>query len=223
MNKINNIYYERFTMPDEIGQRVVVSNGFGKLYNSAFETTEETIDSLPSGYTRCFNGEIGGYVRTEGIKALKYIPDEIKTNVKDLNNDKLYISYMNNKVGTKNYDVVVFGKEILSVLYGAYKDSGYDISEILIEMFDSEKLTTSEKFVRIFDLLYASVEPSYNDKVFLSHDFARLLPEKEDTVFEYRVLPDFGDDCVFPSVDSYMDDDIDAYLEEYGWHLVSMW
>ena len=180
----SKIYYKKMASRSR-GYRVTTINSRGYLFDGNRRLSRVTADDLPCGYIPCMNDDIGGYLCCNGIKHMKYVPSELD----NLSMDKLYISYDSYRPGSKRFDVVVFGNQILTALYGAKIYSGMDIKylykRIKPKLGDAAYNLTCAGFIDNYKKVYKSLEEFYDDRIMMTEAYADRLPEKEDTIFNY--------------------------------------
>lgn len=118
--------------------KIIDENG-EYLYAKGEYPTKIRKEDLTEDYIEFSSGTIGyrtGYLKTSGIKDMKYVPRRNNHLFKD---DYLFISYHEELTqdpfdykfeGFPEYDIHVCGSDIIKILLAAEKYSGFDISEI---------------------------------------------------------------------------------------------
>lgn len=132
-----HIYYiEQYKMIDGVLKRI--TNADGSLFSGVYKTKIYPED-LPEWYRPDRYYKKMGYMSTQGIVDMVYIPSELGTFLKD---DILLVSYVNKieqihhdyshpvSQNFRGYDEEVTGRAILTILAGAKKYSNYNIRPI---------------------------------------------------------------------------------------------
>ena len=133
------IYYSREKVRyDYPSRRYIVHEGQnGTLWSMGIHPTKIRAKDLPEYYIYVYLYGGFKYLRTTGVKDLRYIPNNwINHFLKD---DVLYISYNQplefntTKYGYQectNYDIALFGRDIMRFIAAAKYYSQYDVSDI---------------------------------------------------------------------------------------------
>ena len=135
-----------------------VTNEDGTLFSGHYRTKIKPED-LPEWYLHGRYYKRWGYMSTRGITALAYLPSRFSNHY--LKDDCLFISYGGSITETSDpnaspyeryqgWDERVWGNEIITILRGARKYSGYDI-EPFIENLKWKKAYMQTEFPDQFD------------------------------------------------------------------------
>jgi len=142
-NRFRNTLYTIQDLKIRDGHLRYVQNEDGTLFSGVYKTKIKPED-LPEWYLYGRYYKRFGYMSTKGITDLLYIPNRFSNHF--LKDDYLLISYtgtireVENPSGKlimeryEGWDERVWGSEIITILKGARKYSGYDIRPIITKL-----------------------------------------------------------------------------------------
>lgn len=158
-NRFKNTLYTTEDLKYIDGHLRYVTNDDGPLFSGPYRTKIKPED-LPEWYLHGHYYKRWGYMSTKGITDLVYIPSRFSNHY--LKDDCLLISYGGSITETSDpnasryeryqgWDECVWGSEIITILRGARKYSGYDI-EPFIEKLKRKKEYMHTEFPNEFSL-----------------------------------------------------------------------
>lgn len=185
-----NIYYiEKYCSIN--GHHRCIESDDGTLF-SGYRKTKILAQDLPEWYVFGRYHKLFGYMSTKGITDLLYIPHKWSNHY--LKDDCLYVSYGGKIEPTdipesgsfheryKGYDELVWSGEILRIIKGAQKYSGFDISK-LIDQLKQKK----EWLIRQYPDEFGPERWSFDVDEYFSKPFTNGQPERyfAITLYDY--------------------------------------
>ena len=157
-NRFKNTLYTIGDYKHVDGHLRYVTNKDGTLFSGHYRTKIRPED-LPEWYLHGRYYKRWGYMSTKGITDLAYLPSRFSNHY--LKDDCLFIAYGGSIAEISNpnvspyeqyqgWDERVWGNEIITILRGARKYSGYDINP-LIEKLKRKKAYMQTEFPDQFD------------------------------------------------------------------------